>query len=148
MKTGWIKIIFIFILILLVCIYGCKKSTIYEDEVTSELKLSQKIYSNDDTLKGTFTVRNLTQATKIFHFVNSCQFGFLILLNEETQYNEPSGCRESPSEFKLLAGESKEFEISYSLIDNDGNDLPLGNYEIEAYLFNTEYKVTQPFQLK
>ena len=148
MKTCLINTIYFFNLILLVFIYGCEKSTNYEEEVTVELKLSQEILSNADTLKGTFTVKNISQNTKIFHFMNSCQFGFRVTLNGETQYNEPSGCRESPSKFQLLAGESKEFEIVYCLKDNNGNDLHLGNYEIEAFLVNTEYKVNRSFQIK
>ncbi len=104
MRSNWIKSIGIFILFLFILINGCEKSTIYEDNVTVDFKISDYSLSNNDTLTGTFTVRNNSQKTVTFQFVNSCQFGYIITIDGETIFNEPSGCRLSPSELHWLSG--------------------------------------------
>ncbi len=134
--------------VLVVFILGCEKSTSYEDEITAELEITQEILSIDDTLIGTYTISNYSQETKSFYFTNSCQFGFTITHNGTTFYNEPTGCRASLSELHLISGKSKKFEIQYFLIDNAGNDLPPGKYDIEAFLINTEHKVNKYFQIE
>jgi len=145
MKNYCINILYIFALLVFIC--GCEKSTTYEDGITVELKLSHEVLSIDDTLEGVFSIINNSQDTKSFYFVNSCQFEYRIALNGKIQYYEPTGCRESQTEIHILSGESKTFEIIYSLIDNEGNDLLPGNYEIEALLIDTGYEVSQNFKI-
>ncbi len=148
MKTPWINILNISILIVFIFIFSCDKATKYEEEVTVELKLSEEILNKDEILNGEFTVTNKSPNTKVFHFNSSCQFGFRVTDDDEIEFYKSDGCRASPSKFELLSGESKKFEFKYLLKDFDGNDLPLGNYEITAFLFNTKYTANRTFQIK
>ena len=145
MKIQIINLLCIFIG--LIFLNGCDKSTNYEDEITVELKISQKILSIGETLRGTFSVTNNTEEKKLFHFSTSCQFGWILSLNGITLASTGTACYTSPTELQLLAGESKKFEIKYFLVDKDGNDLLLGKYEVEAFLVNTEHKVSTDFQI-
>ncbi len=145
MKNQMINLLCIFVLVIL--LHGCDKSTNYEDEITVDLKISQEILSIGDTLRGTFSVTNNTQEIKSFYFSTSCQFGSTISLNGITLASIGTACYQMPSELHLLAGELKKFEIKYFLVDKEGNDFVPGKYEIEAFLINTEYKVSKNFQI-
>ena len=110
--------------------------------------ISQNVLSQTDSLSGDFILTNKSPDLKIFHFNNSCQFGFRITKNGGILYHEPSGCRESQSNFQIPAGESKIFNFVYYLVDSEGNKLSQGNYNIEAFLFDTDNKKNLSFQIK
>jgi hypothetical protein len=146
MRNQIINLVSFFVLLALS--QGCDQSTKSEDEILVDLKISQEILSFGDTLKGTFTVTNNTPEIKSFYFSTSCQFGWILSLNGVTLASAGTACYQVPTELHLLPSESNEFEIKYYLVDNEDNQLQPGNYEIEAFLINTAYKVKKNFQIK
>ncbi len=146
MRNQMIKLVSFFVLVVL--IQGCDQSTKSEDEISVDLKISQEILSIGDTLKGTFSVTNNTPEKKSFYFPTSCQFGWTLSLNGITLASTGTACFQIPTELHLLPAESKKFQIKYYLTDNEDNKLQPGNYDIEAFLINTEYKVKKNFQIK
>ena len=145
MRKNFIYVLYISVFITF--ILNCEKTTKYEDDILTDLTISQEIFSSEDTLFGTYSVINNTQETKSFYFNSSCQFSYVILQNGIILYYKPTGCRASPSELHLSSGDSKDFDFIYLLIDKENKKLPAGDYEIEAFLIDTKYLAKKNIQI-
>jgi hypothetical protein len=112
------------------------------------LKLDKQSYSVADTLRGTFTVKNLLPYPVSFRFSSSCQYG-LKIKSENTIFREiPEMCAAVLTGLSLKSGESVKYEFVLPLEYKEYKELLKGNYEIEAFLLdNNSSSIRKPFTI-
>jgi len=128
--------IFLFKFILLsFLITGCD---LFEQDlgVSLSLQLEKYSFTEADTLKGTFTVTNLSSNTVSYKFSTSCQYGLKIKSGSVISRQYPEVCLQVLTSLTLKSSESKLYEFQLLLVDNDYNNLTKGDYTVEAFLLN------------
>lgn len=105
------------------------------------LDLEQYTFSETDTLKGIFMVKNLSSNTMSYKFSTSCQFGLRIKSGSVISRQYPEICAHVLISLTLISGESKLYEFKLLLVDNDYNNLIKGNYTVEAFLLNNNSSI-------
>ena len=104
--------------------------------VSLNLQLEKYTFVEGDTLKGTFTVKNLSSETVHYKFSTSCQFGLNIVSGDKTFRQYPELCATVLTNLILKGGESKQYEFELLLVDEYYNNLIKGDYTVEAFLLN------------
>ncbi|MCH8034480.1 MAG: hypothetical protein IH950_12100 [Bacteroidetes bacterium] len=109
--------------------------------VSLRLDLEKYTFFEADTLKGTFTVTNLSSNTVKYNFSTSCQYGLKIKSGSIISIQYPEVCLQVLTSLTLKSGESKLYEFQLLLVDNDYNNLIKGNYTVEAFLLNNNSSI-------
>ncbi len=141
------KYFLFFVSIVIVQSFNCDKIIDSEDEISTEMKISNEVFNHGEILNGEFIIHNNSNETRIFHFSSSCQFGYRVKGGDVDLYRT-DGCRMNQSKFEIMAGQSKVFEFEYSLKDFDGEYLPSGVYKIHGFLYDMDYNENRSFQIK
>ena len=109
--------------------------------VTLNLQLEKYKFAEGDTLKGTFTVTNLSSETVHYNFSTSCQLGLKIISGDKTYRQYPELCAMVLTGLTLKGGESKHYEFELLLVNEDYNNLIQGDYTVEAFLLNNNSSI-------
>ena len=109
--------------------------------VSLNLQLDKYTFAEGDTLKGIFTVKNLSSETVNYKFSTSCQFGLKIIGGDKTFRKYPELCAMVLTNLTLKGGESKQYEFGLLLVDKDYNNLLKGDYTVEAFLLNNNSSI-------
>ncbi len=99
------------------------------------LTINKNIFQLTDSLKIKFEVKNPSIFPKRYDFNNQQQFGFK--LTDESgnvALFYPRIVQPATSHFILQPGQSKVFSISYLFKDHNGNFIKTGDYNLIAYL--------------
>jgi hypothetical protein len=112
-----------------------------DEGVSLNLQLEKNTFTEGDTLKGTFTVKNLSSNTVHYNFSTSCQFGLNIVSGEKTFRQYPELCAMVLTNLTLKGGESKHYEFELLLVDEYYNNLIKGDYTVEAFLLNNNSSI-------
>lgn len=128
---------------LTLCLFFLSLSCGVTEEEGGSLNLQLEKYSFNvgDTLKGTFTVTNLSPYTVNYRFSSSCQFEITITDGSKKYIQYPQICAAVLTSLSLKSGESKQYEFQVQLVDNDNNILPEGGYAVEASLANNNSSI-------
>jgi Intracellular proteinase inhibitor len=110
-------------------------------DIRLRLDLKKSNYSVADTLKGTFSITNLSSKPLKFDFSTSCQYGLKIKSGDKAVKQYPEVCAQVLTSLVLQGGKSKVYQFKYPLVDNDLNTLPKGDYIIEAYLLDNNSSI-------
>ncbi len=140
--------IFLFNFILLsFLITGC--DLLEQDQgVSLGLELEKYSLAEKDTLKGTFSVTNLSSNTVSYKFSTSCQYGLKIKSGNVISRQYPEICLQALTSLTLKSGETKLYEFNLLLVDNDYNNLTKGDYTVEAFLLNNNSSiVSKPIKI-
>jgi len=105
-----------------------------EEGGSLNLRLEKNSLNVGDTLKGAFTVTNLSPYTVSYRFSSSCQFEITITDGSKKYIQYPQICAAVLTALSLKTGESKQYEFQIRLFDNYDNILPEGGYTVEASL--------------
>ncbi|MCH8035113.1 MAG: hypothetical protein IH950_15335 [Bacteroidetes bacterium] len=105
------------------------------------LDLEKYTFFEADTLKGAFTVTNLSSNIINYNFSTSCQYGLKIQSGSVISRQYPEVCAQVLTSLTLKSGESKLYEFQLLLVDNDYNNLIKGNYEVETFLLNNNSSI-------
>ena len=133
--------IFLFNFILLsFLITGCDLFE-QDQDVRLGLELAKYTFIEADTLKGTFTVSNLSLNTVSYKFSTNCQYGLKIKSGNVISKQYPEACLQVLTSLTLKSGESKLYEFKLLLVDNDYNNLTKGDYTVEAFLLNNNSSI-------
>ena len=121
---------------LTLCLFFLSLSCGVTDGDGGSLTLQLEKYSLNvgDTLKGTFTVTNLSPYPVSYRFSSSCQFEITITDGSKKYIQYPQICAAVLTALSLKTGESKQYEFQIRLFDNYDNILPEGGYTVEASL--------------
>lgn len=144
-----IKFFSVFIILILFSLFGCDLITgNSEDELTTQktviannvefsLSIGKNIYSFTDSLRIEFIVKNIDSVTKKFNFNNMQQLGFK-LTDESGNVNLSYPWIVSPalSRLTLEPKKLKEYSITVSFKDFNGNYIDSGKYTLSVYLLN------------
>ncbi len=112
-----------------------------DQDVRLGLELAKYTFTEADTLKGTFTVTNLSSNTVSYKFSTSCQYGLKIKSGNVISKQYPEACLHVLTSLTLKSGESKLYEFKLLLVDNDYNNLTKGDYTVEAFLLNNNSSI-------
>jgi len=112
-----------------------------DQDVRLGLELAKYTFTEADTLKGTFTVTNLSSNTVSYKFSTSCQYGLKIKSGNVISKQYPEACLQVLTSLTLKSGESKLYEFKLLLVDNDYNNLTKGDYTVEAFLLNNNSSI-------
>jgi len=112
-----------------------------EEGGSLNLQLEKNSLNVGDTLKGTFTVTNLSPYTVSYRFSSSCQYNLSIISGTKVYLQYPRICLDVLTSLVLKSGESKQYEFQVQLVDNYDNILPEGGYTVEASLANNNSSI-------
>jgi hypothetical protein len=101
-----------------------------------ELNLNKDTYEVNDTLKGTFSITNISENDLLYRFSSSCKFGLNIKSDKTILKSYPELCAHVLTSFLLESSESKSFEFNLPLVDETNNSLPKGDYTVEGFLLD------------
>jgi hypothetical protein len=112
-----------------------------DQNVILNLRLEKSSFNRGDTLKGTLIIINTSPKTVSFKFSTSCQFGIKIKSGSITVRLYPDACLHVLTSLTLKSGESKLYEFTLLLTDDNDNDLPEGDYTVEVFLLNNNSSI-------
>lgn len=103
------------------------------------METNKDTYKKGENVNIKFTVINNSRSSKIYDFNTSKTLVFKIINHkgEELYFSEDKGIIFfDPNSFKLNPGKSYSWEENWKQIDNNHQEVPVGNYTIEGYLIN------------
>lgn len=115
--------------------------SLFEGDVEVNFQLQKTNYSIADTLKGTFTVSNITSDDITYQFNSSCEYNLFIKRGNTVVRNYPEICAHVMLKITLKENETKTYEIDLPLVDSDYQNLDKGNYTVEIGLANNNSRV-------